>query len=705
MTKSSVPFLQTKAGPILAFALMILGVLAVYFPHESESGRSGLIGFDHLQLHMRRIAFAQEALMGRDHALPGWYSRELMGTPFWSNVQNFPFLPTRLLVLLVADPFNALTVGAILAAVLSATFTFLFCRKIDFSPTASAAAGWTFACAGFFASRVLAGHLPLLEAYPSLPLLLLLAENALQAREEPGRFARNLLWLGLASACVPLAGHPQFPIYSMVTAGLYVLFRDRRRAGFLTITAMGIGALIASFALWPMLLLTARSTRVLALDPAANDIALPYGRLLAFFFPWKDGWSQGVAREPFQAFTGYPSAAYFWDTVCYVGWAPWIASIVLLIHRLRTRKPLESRLRFVLLIGGLALVFSLPFWQAVMAHIPGTFLRSPVRQLYLTTFALALGLGAAIDCLMRMRRLRPLALSGIAFALVTHGFDLGIHDRAFIVSAAVPEALDPAAGPAIARFVGTGRIAMDCTLISEWNRRFDDVGFFDSIMLARSYGGILSLNGMPPRLNIQRMDGSRLNPRTLAALGVRLVVTDRERTDLADLVPGSRIHIFAVPDAVERTAFFPEGSLEILPPAQIHERLRDRAFDPSGTLLLRNDEASPPPERPVPPAEPAAVSYRRPAPDDIEVSVKCSVPGCVRVLETWDRGWHAELNGASVPVLAGDDMFLTVRVTPGTHRIRLRFQTPGAATGAAISLMAILTLAGLAWHAARGVPA
>src|SRR5262249_14488793 len=156
-----------------------------------------------------------------------------------------------------------------------------------------------------------------LEAYPSLPLLLLLTEQALQARGQPGPFARRLVWVGLASACVPLAGHPQLPIYSLATAGLYVLYRDRRRAGLLTLAAMGLGVLAAAFALWPMLLLTARSTRVLALDPPTNDLALPYGRLLAFFLPWKDGWPPVVARVPNQPFITYPSSAYFWDTVAY----------------------------------------------------------------------------------------------------------------------------------------------------------------------------------------------------------------------------------------------------------------------------------------------------------------------------------------------------------------------------------------------------
>jgi hypothetical protein len=165
--RTAAPGTTRNIGDGVAFTVMMVAVLAVYLPSEYGAGTSGLRGADHLVLHMRRMAFALEHLMGKSHVLPGWYPHELLGTPFWSNLQNFPFLPTRLLVLLLAGPVYAMTAGAMLAALLAAAFTYFFCRRIDFSPMASATAGWTFACAGFFASRLLAGHLPVLEAYPS----------------------------------------------------------------------------------------------------------------------------------------------------------------------------------------------------------------------------------------------------------------------------------------------------------------------------------------------------------------------------------------------------------------------------------------------------------------------------------------------------------------------------------------------------------
>ena len=204
-------------------AVMVLAVIATYWPPDSEWA---LHGTDFAILHARRLRYAQEALLGPLHTLPGWYTRELGGTPFWSNIQNFPLIPTRLPLLLM-EPANAFGAGVQMAAVLAAVFTYLYGRRLGLGSVAAAAGGWTFAAAGFFASRVMAGHLPLLEAYPALPLLLWLAEVNLQSPSEDPRRWLKLLAVSLASCSVALAGHPQIPIYSLLAAGLYILWRGR----------------------------------------------------------------------------------------------------------------------------------------------------------------------------------------------------------------------------------------------------------------------------------------------------------------------------------------------------------------------------------------------------------------------------------------------------------------------------------------------
>jgi len=302
-----------RVRDLLAVGVMLLAVAALYRPWLILGGTQTLFGFDYLQLHAYRLRYAGEALFGPHASLPAWYSRELLGAPFWSNMQSFPFIPTRLLLLLV-DPQRAYALGVNLAAGLAALFTYLYCRRIGLAPLPAASSGWTFAASGFFASRTMAGHLPLLEAYPALPLLLWLIEITLHEPSSSCRFNLRLLALSIACSCIVMAGHPQLPAYALVTAVLYLFYRARNSRVLKPLGAIILGIGSAGFVLWPMFQLVRRSTRLLPLDAPQNDISFPYGRLATYLFPWKDGFP-----DPFGTsvpFTGYPTHAYFWDTVC-----------------------------------------------------------------------------------------------------------------------------------------------------------------------------------------------------------------------------------------------------------------------------------------------------------------------------------------------------------------------------------------------------
>ncbi|MDB5173057.1 MAG: hypothetical protein JWN51_1830, partial [Phycisphaerales bacterium] len=133
-----------------------------------------------------------------------------------------------------------MAVSANLEAVLEAVFTLLFARKLGLGRVDTATAGWTYASAGYFSSRLMAGHLPLLEAYPSLPLLLWLGEEVVLAPPGSRGLRMRLIAFGVCGAFVALAGHPQLPAYALGVAFLYVLFRSP--------TCRGIAAAAAP---WP----------------------------------------------------------------------------------------------------------------------------------------------------------------------------------------------------------------------------------------------------------------------------------------------------------------------------------------------------------------------------------------------------------------------------------------------------------------------
>jgi hypothetical protein len=674
--------------------LLVLGlaVLAVYFPVRTAPGDNTLQGGDYLQLHLFRIRFAQEALFGPHPHLPGWYPRELLGTPFWSDVQNFPLLPNRL-VLLLFNPLSAFAVGVILSAELAALFAFLYARTLGLSRIAAAAAGWTFACTGFFAARVLCGHLPLLEAYFALPLLLWLVHRCLSIApgpDEAKRRSRALRLLGLSTTIVCFAGHPQIPAYAIAGAGAYAVWMNHRRAGLQRgqtmriLMVLGLAVGVAAFVLWPLMLLVARSTRVLPLDRPDNDIVFPYERLLAFILPWRDGWPPAVLRPTSPPMT-YSNVAIYWETVCYVGLLP-VAAALFWLARTVVRRVWPARpWTFVAALGIVGMLLALPPLHDALSRVPGTFLRSPARLVYFTLFALAMGFGAAIDWLVTLRPGSVVTASAVALVLVAQAIDLGRHDRSYIRTCQFW--IGSPAEANLPELVGDGRAAIDFKITVPLNRELDDIGSFDSILLAKPYQALLDLGNLPPTKNSEYLDGSDLTVRALQVCAVRVMLTTKSlpgqppRPADETIVTRKRI-----PHAAERVDFFPLASTVVADVPTIHQHLRDQQYDRLHRLLIPTGSELPPEASSRQPV-PMAIAYARNSEDKMTISISSPQSGYLRIDEAWDPGWHATVDGKSVPLIAGDDVFLTLPLPAGYHKVQLDFSTPGAITGWIITVV------------------
>ena len=633
-----------------ALALMLVCVCAVYTTLPVLTGKEFLLGSDYVQLHMHRIEYLKESL-SEGRGVPGWYSREFLGTPFWSNIQNFPLIPTRL-VFFLFDSVRAYYFAVILAAALSALFTFLFCRRAGLSPASSAVAGWTFACAGFFAARVTVGHLTLLEGYLSLPLLLWLAQRWLRDESGKRNSAANLVPLALACAAVCLSGHPQLPFYAVVAVSLYILWTERSREAFYAIGSMAAGALSTLFVWFPFLLLLRRSSRALALEPPANDIPFPYGRLKAFVAPWADGWI-GSLIEPEKAFTGYPTLNYFWDTVCYVGIVPLLAVVFLAAFCfIRGRNPGKNA-SFFILAGTLSLVAALPFINGFNSLVPVTLLRSPARQVYVTIFCLCLGLGAAVHVLEKLARERRSAALAFLLAVIAfiHVTDLGRHDRHFVkgypfVGCGIEL---PDLDTRLKGSLGDARVAVDYDAFIRSNRRFDDAGFFDAVALADTYSSVLRMGGLGEKLNTELIEGTTLPAGALQKLGVKYVITARARRDLKPISsPGGIVNLYMISSPEPRASFVPSR----------------------GNVT----------------GEEWPVEYERASSDRMELKCGAGTDGMIKVIESWDPGWSATLDGKKAPVEKIEGFMMGVKVPSGEHAVVLRYRTPGAKAGALLSL-------------------
>jgi len=678
-------------------AVLLILTEAIYVP-PSILGR-GLFGADYLMLHIRRMAFAQSGLFGPRHTLPGWYPHELLGAPFSANLQNFPLIPSRLLLLLL-DPGVAYGVGVALAAALAAVFSYLYCRRIGLSEIGAVTAGWTFACAGFFATRVTAGHLPLLEAYPSLPLLLWLADRAVSADRTEYQ-ARDLAALAFASACVAVAGHPQLPVYSLATGLLYIVVRGRgwRRVRVVAAMALGLGTTL--FAWWPMLLLIRRSTRVLALAAPSNDIVMPYRRLLALIRPGIDGWPDIVASLNRHPFGGYPNYAYFWDTASYIGLLPLLVILLLLFRSVTEKRFPRWPWAFLAALGLGAFLLALPLADPLRRMVPGTLLRSPARLLYLATFPAALALGVGVDEFLRSNLLKLRARQAVvACCLIFHVLDLGGFSRLFIQTDDSP-VTKPEFEQILSREAGDGRVAVDPELKSISSDRYDDVGVFDSILLANPYRAILGLNGSPRNFNVQNLDGSELAIAALQGAGVRFVVTSTERQDLELVSESDDAYLYRVPEPAPRAAFFAESRTDFMPRQEILDAF---VSHPRSGRLLLPAEARRYVSRAVSvsggtdgQAAVADVVYVRPWSDEIRLRTSTEQAGFVQVLESYDPGWSAAVDGVGAPVVLANGFSMAVPVAPGKHDVRLWYETPGRTAGLVLSLLSACMLAGLIW--------
>ncbi|MGD0772566.1 MAG: hypothetical protein ABSC05_07060 [Candidatus Solibacter sp.] len=681
---------QGRARPWVSIAILLFLTEAVYLRPSFLAGGGSLLGMDYFALHIHRIAFAQEALFGPAHFLPAWYPRELLGSPFLANLQNFPWIPTRL-ILLFFDPLAAYAVGVAVAAALAALFTYLYCRRAGLSEIGAVTAGWTFACAGFFASRVMAGHLPLLEAYPALPLLLWLADRAM-APDRSRYAARDLAMLALAAASVAAAGHPQLPAYSLATAALYIIPRGGgwRRLKVLLAMALGVGTTLVLW--WPMFLLIQRSTRMLELAAPSNDVVMPLRRLAALILPGIDGWPDVMELTHQRLFEGYLNSAYFWDTCSYVGLLP-VAVLMVLLFRSVLRKRLPRMpWAFLTLLGSGALLFSLRLTQPLRDLVPGTFFRSPARLLYLFTFAAAVALGFAVTAFLNSHILKPRARQLlVTFCLLFHLADLGGFARQFVRTVHWPAFGTAAFDGVLAGEIKGGRIAADDPLAG-----YDDAGGFDSILLANPYRAILGVAGEPPDFNEQQLDGSSLPIPALQMAGVRFVITEAERPDLQLVSTSGTDRLYRVSNPVPRAAFFAMDQALFLPRQKLLDAFlaqprRDKLLLPaeSRAYLSRSPSAGPGGNHEIP----TAVTYSRPSSDEIRLHTAAGQAGFVHMLESWDPGWSAQVDSKPGLVAIANGFSMAVPVEAGEHAIRLRYQTAGRTVGWILSIISAGLLA------------
>ena len=199
---------------------------------------------------------------------------------------------------------------------------------------------------------------------------------------------------------------------------------------------------------------------------------------------------------------------------------------------------------------------------------------------------------------------------------------------------------------------------------------------------------------------LRAVEESPAHLRLLQMAAVKNVVA-RHEAPFQDLrpvavIPGlfeAPIRVFEVPD--------PSPHAFVAASTRIGEGLPGAALLVSPQFDFRREAL-------VPAAAPAAhgttpgtarvVSAR---PDRLQIDVDAPDGGYLVVLETYDPGWRATVDGAAAAVVPANILFRGIAVAPGRHAVEMIYRPPGLVAGLWVSLVAMLSALWVAWRTAR----
>lgn len=459
---------------------------------------------------------------------------------------------------------------------------------------------------------------------------------ALAAAGLAGHGRARLALLGLALAGVAMALGRHTPVYGLASALFPPLAAMRHPSKFLVLLPLGV-ALLAAGGFERVAAGHLRAFRVALVGVALLAVALASGLPLAPGQVDAPPWRALLAADPVALGLG---AAF--------------AVAALLITAIPAAR---------LAVAGLAVAAALAFNAPVNPTAPPGFVAARPKN---AAAVRALGERAYVWDYGEPGRL---AVPGLPGALL----DVPYEPRAQARVLALREYLLP---PSAGRWGIAGSYDRDL------------MGFFDAPQRA----AVMALRAA---------EGTEGYARLLQRGGVEVVVALHAH-DHTGLVPRGELpgffrrtaHVFAVPEPLPR-AYAVGGVRAVASDEAGVALLGDAGFEPRAEVALA--AAAP---RPAPADFVQRVTLVARRADAVELDVEVSHPGHVVLLEAWDPGWRAEVDGAPAPVLRANGIFRAVSVAAGRHRVTMRYRPRAAAAGLALSLLAAIGF-GVAWRASR----
>jgi hypothetical protein len=658
----------------------------------------------------------------RDGRLPYWNPHQFSGTPFWSNGSSAPLFPLHLVFAalpvqlgLVLLPWLRLVIGGVGA--------FAFARLLGTSERGSLLAAVAFPLSGVVTSWVL---FPMANCHALIPWVL-------WSTEKLARRPAAWPWLAAFGGLQLLGGHPETPVFTGMLAGIYLLVRWPRRpvaawGGFAG--AWVTGLLLAAVQLAPLAATVFRSSKWLVEAPYTPPSLAVIGELLLRLVlpelhgnpaltPWAtNSWwgpfnypataiyvgavtlplaaaGLGVALRGIRAYGAEREESRPWTAVGAVTLFALLAAYQVpgVRHVLMALPVIDKSLTHYIKFGldlGLALLAArgADEWLAGRGRRAGRFPRDP--------FVAGAGIVIALLALCWLLFAGDWAAAGLTGAQI--GWSAGIVLAVLALVAAT--ALSPERKRTVFPLVLV-LLVCDLSLAHAWtNPALSRAALYPdtpAVRLLRHRAGPLERIAAT---------GSTLHPNAAMVYGLYDVRGDtpvklhRYQEVYAAFASPHPVYFRPIEDWshpwLDRlgVGWVVTGPDEELPWRRVYDGPDARIYRRPGARALTR-WAAPDGARgkgrrqngvDVLERSPGRWIVRWEAPPEIET------PATLVVAETWDPGWHARIDGRTVPVEPVDDLLLGVRVPSESGRMELCYRPEWIVPGAALSLLGLVVL-------------
>lgn len=704
-----------RLAPWLIVAVLLAAVLGTRLWIEMLPVDNRLTSID-----LSQFFYPSSRFVGEEYAagrLPLWNPYLGLGTNQLADVQIELFYPLTLLYVLLPAHW-AIDVVMLLHLALATTGVLLLCRASGLSPAAALVGAVALATGETV--HLLAGWPSMLATFAWCPVALFAARRV---GDDPG--PRTALVLASVLALQILAGYVQLHLYTVVLLPLFAVPRAGllsratvRVLAWLALAELGAAAL-GAIALAPAMAAVADSLR-------SRDVMQPWFyeaipvRLTDYF--------QGLAAHRPQG-----SAPLFFGAV-----VPVLALAGLLA------RGLVPRLRWpAMLLGGIAVVLSLgrasPVFELLWKLPISNWLTGPYKWTYLAGLALVLLAAVGAEGLLAWRTMTP--ARRVSWVLAAAGlllvFPFSLAQRVLggvVIVAALVLGMEPgeqrrrALAALLLAGVAAGSV---CGIVGRGSRPRDQLGFFAGMTPAFRHARVLQatagagrlfvlapplsvslrhaelervaqINTMETLQPVRTYDVVRAIERDAAgdpaararavallrAIGAELVLTPHDQAAwLAELgleraFASRTVDVWRDPGALPRA--YLATTIEQLPRERVLERL-GRARPGERLAVLETGAAGG--TSPIA-ASPGDVEVVQSRANEVRLAVSAPGPALLVLLDSWNAGWRALVDGKPVPIRHANLVGRAVELPAGAREVVFQFRPRPFYFGAAVSALA-----------------